>query len=260
GSTLFCPSVDSGKRKKLVANMIAFIIQERFTGIDIDWEFPGREGYFLTYNKMDTANLILFANAYKAGTKKTISASALTVPFIGEYDTPITDLKPVSDAFDYINDMNGPWNANTGPNAPFKSLIGNPSISFFEGVRTWVSAGLPGRKLVMGIPLYGHGFRSAVKMDGTTQVAPIGDKDYSVDYTYIQILDILNDMTSKTGTGNYKKFYDPFTLTPWIYNQQTSEYITYDDPLSAYRKAYFADCIGLGGVFIWESSQDANQI
>ncbi|KAJ3230654.1 hypothetical protein HDU81_004343, partial [Chytriomyces hyalinus] len=149
---------DSTKSSNLINSIASVVAQEKFDGVDIDWEFPGRPGAIETFRGTDTANLLSFATNLKKALKAgaTVSATALAVPFYGANGQALTDLAPVAKAFDYINlmayDMNGVWDANTGPNAPFYKVDGIEPVSFYDAVGVYASRGFPLNQLVMGIP------------------------------------------------------------------------------------------------------------
>lgn len=64
----------------------------------------------------------------------------------------------------------------------------------------------------------------------------------------------------KTYLGTSPRFWHPEAKVPWRYDPSTGVMISYDDPESVSLKA---DCVkehSLGGIMIWELSQDGGEL
>jgi chitinase len=66
--------------------------------------------------------------------------------------------------------------------------------------------------------------------------------------------DVLNNFVNKNG---YVRHWDKNAESPWLYNKEKQIMITYDDAESYKTKAEWAVDKGIGGIFMWELKQDA---
>ena len=60
---------------------------------------------------------------------------------------------------------------------------------------------------------------------------------------------IMDDMVT-AGQG-WKRYWDDYAKTPWLFNPQSNIYISYDDPQSLQIKIDHALCEDLAGVMVW---------
>ncbi|WP_369686169.1 glycosyl hydrolase family 18 protein [Photobacterium kishitanii] len=79
----------------------------------------------------------------------------------------------------------------------------------------------------------------------------------------LKILDILITAISvniflKNPKLGYRYYYDEHAEAAVLYNQKNREYISFEDKRSLKAKAEYAKKHGLGGVFGWEITSDAN--
>lgn len=58
--------------------------------------------------------------------------------------------------FLFISDINGGWNADTGPNAPLNYASGQTPFSLTQAVNDWIAAKVPANQLVAGMAFYGR--------------------------------------------------------------------------------------------------------
>ena len=54
----------------------------------------------------------------------------------------------------------------------------------------------------------------------------------------------------------YRRFWQSDAQVPWIYNQASRTWLTYDDEKSILAKVQYARRNALGGIMIWELSGD----
>ena len=124
-----------------------------FDGIDLDWEFP---------RGPDAANYIPLLEEFRRQMDALRPGLLLTVALgptprdYGEADlTALGRLVDLAGLMTY--DFNGPWSQTTGFIAPLAASDGG---SVQDSVTSWLNAGVPARKLLVGIPFYGYGWRS----------------------------------------------------------------------------------------------------
>ena len=153
-----------------------------FDGIDVDWEYPGQE---------NAANFVALLREFRRQMDAMHPGLRLTIavgPSPRMY--PGLDLNEVSRLVDQVGIMNydymGPWSHTTGFLAPLYSE-GTHGGSVERSILDFKGAGVPARKLLMGLPFYGYGWSSvAAAENGLYQPGQgiRGDRPY----TYFQSL------------------------------------------------------------------------
>ncbi len=147
--------------------------------------------------------------------------------------------------FDLMNyDFDELWEDTTGLVAPLNQANGDPdpTNNANAAVQAYLAAGVKPDKIVFGMPFYGYEWTDVPKTaDGLFQPgAPVGD---GAGYNVIQPME-----------SSFKKFRDPKTHAPWLYDG--TNFWTYDDPDSLAFKAQYVRQHRLGGVMIWDLSGD----
>ena len=237
-----------------------------FDGIDIDWEYPDNPGNGNPYGPQDIQN---YTNLLKEFRTQLHQVSAQTgKQYLLTTATPAGQDKyqklQLGRASHYVNwmdimtyDMHGPWNA-TGPtdfNAPLYADPRDPSTpptnsySINHAVTDYLAAGVPAHKIVIGLPIYGHGwtgvpdrnnglYQSSSLMQPAPATSTAGTEDY-------RILENLS---------GYSSYRDKTTQQYWIFNGST--FWTYDDPTTIAIKMKYVNSRGLAGAFAWSLDGD----
>jgi chitinase len=97
------------------------------------------------------------------------------------------------------------------------------------------------------VPFYGRAF-ARVHADNHGLDQPYAH--YEGDYPWSRLV---ADFIDRNG---YVRYWDATANVPYLWNAQTSVFISYDDPQSLAIKARFVKAHGLGGMMYWEQSQD----
>jgi chitinase len=209
-----------------------------FDGIDVDWEYPQAADADNFRELLQEFRRQM--NAVRPGLRLSIAVGP------SPRMEPGTDFGHIARLVDQIGvmnyDYNGPWSKTTGFLAP---LFPNPrhrSGSIALSMEAYESAGVPREKLLMGVPFYGYEWSGVAGTDhGLFQAGHgvEGDRPYS----YIRTL-----------TTPASVFRDPPSRSPWLFDGQN--FWTYDDAVSVGYKVSYAARQHLGGVMIWELSED----
>jgi len=116
-------------------------------------------------------------------------------------------------------------------------------------VQAIVAKGVPRAKVVAGVPFYGRGWR------GVDGAAPWGTGTGTLQVgAYTRIADTF------LGAPGYVRHWDDVAKVPWLYNESTREWISYDDPESMILKGRYVAEQQLGGVMFWELSNDDGRL
>ncbi|KAI8641240.1 glycoside hydrolase superfamily [Parasitella parasitica] len=294
GSTHFSPMAASdNNRATWIQWNVDFISKYGTDGVDIDWEYPTAKGAgcnAVSDNDVENLNTLVkeLRTALTSSFPKNYKEITMAVhisPFGGS--TAVTDVSgfvPYVDRFHVMTfDVNGAWNSTSGPNAPFHSQPGHGyAYGFAEGIELWHAAGVPYNKLAGGIPFYGRAQTLTVTSDPTTQynsavspTPPLGDsfdgpwanQFCSSDTSQASGVWRWANMRSQgllssptTAASPWIRHFDNITQTPWLYNPQNKQFISYDDPISLGVKTDFALSKGLAGLFCWSIEQENGEL
>jgi chitinase len=228
-----------------------------FDGVDLDWEFPEstkemddfahllkewRQAIQKEARSTNKPPLLLTAAVY-------YSADFLTYGSRRSY--PAASIK---ENLDWINvmcyDYHGSWDTSaTGAHAALFDPRTN--LSSIYGLKSWIKAGVPGNKVVMGLPLYGKTWKlKDPNLHGVGApaigVGPEGDSGKGV--LLFSEVEAFNKRTKATIA------YDVDTAS--VYSFVGTTWVGYDDALSTTVKIGFAQALGLRGYFFWAISYD----
>lgn len=251
-------------RQKFAASCVAFMKQYGFDGLDIDWEYPsggGDPGNIV--RPEDPENFVLLltelrkqldAQGQADGGKHyllTIAAGA------GKSAIEGIDWVAVAAQLDWINlmayDFAGGWSPTTDFNAPLFASESSPTptVSIDTSLKAYLDAGVTADKMVLGVPFYGKGWKNVAADDGGLfkpfDGIPTGTYGEGV-FEYNNLADFWIPLM--------ERYWDDGAKVPWLYNPKTGMMISYDDPESLALKAQYVNDNNLGGVMIWELSQD----
>jgi chitinase len=124
-----------------------------------------------------------------------------------------------------------------------------PSTSSGDrAVNTFIEAGVPAGKLLMGLAFYGRWFQlteNAQKGLGDKVVSPLR----GVGFSYIK-----DSILNKT---DFKNFRDKSARAPYLFNRVTKQFITYDDEWSVKNKCRYVKKKKMAGVMFWEYDSDS---
>ncbi|MEP7291487.1 MAG: glycoside hydrolase family 18 protein [Chloroflexota bacterium] len=252
-------ALTEASRQKFAASVVDFITQYGFDGVDLDWEYPTGGGESGNVERAeDPENFVLLLAELRAQLDALEAADGHHYPLTialgadnGAYD-PL-DWTRIVPLLDWINvmdyDMSGSWSEVTGFNAPLYDSTDNPpeGTSADTSLTGLLALGVPAEKLVMGVPFYGHAWSGVEAADNGRHQPYTGtpNDEGSIDYR-----DIVGMIAGS------ERFWDATAQVPWLYDAESGTMISYDDPESLAAKAAYVREHGLGGIMIWELSQD----
>ncbi|KAJ2457897.1 hypothetical protein GGF42_002403 [Coemansia sp. RSA 2424] len=291
GSKHFSPLLKDPKKRALMIDQMTRWMQEfDLDGWDVDFEYPGRQGNSCHPfdARQDTPNFLLFLRElrHRLDTEFGTATKLITIatrfqPFDGPQG-PMSDVSEFAKYVDYFNpmlyDFNGVWSDTTGPNAPLDYAKGKAlQFSFKTSIQSWIDAGIPAGKINAGLPFYGRTVTASGDMadsrdmyqplsktiprgDGDdkeeTDVSCGGPKLFSGIWKYANMRsEGILDAPDSAAEPWIRRF-DNATNTPWLFNKDTKDFVSYDDTASIGAKAEFAAEKGLAGVMVWPITND----
>ncbi|KAG6911213.1 hypothetical protein DXG01_003080 [Tephrocybe rancida] len=297
GSKHFSSAVRTPESRALLTNNILSVFNQfGLDGIDLDWEYPGREGAGGNQiHPKDSENFLLFIRSLRSALPPgaCITAAAQTVPFTDSHGQPMQDLSQFAAKLDWITLMNyDTWapSSTPGPNAPMYDACKNssqPESNAASAVQKWTAAGFPVSQLVLGVPSYGYLSSSSAQHlrqrrsrrwtlfeDEHTLYGP-GVRLVSEDSTgqgQIMFRELVNqgalvlDQPANAtkpavfvGTGGFTRYWDSCSATPYLRSPSVEQVVAYDDPESLALKTEFAACAGMRGVNMFDTHGDTEQ-
>src|SRR5580704_4214845 len=258
-------------RQTMVANCIDLFINGNlaagisaagvFDGIDIDWEFPAAS---------DTQNATLLMQEFRKqldALGKTNQKRYLLTMFgpAGQQNFSNIQLAEVAKQLDYYNvqgyDFHGTWETSTNHASPLFDDKQDPDRDenfYIEyTISSYLHAGVPPDKLVLGIPTYARGWTGVTGTNNglyqtSTGPAPFPPADY------LQTPGVITYHTLIGLTG-FSRNFDYQRIAVWLYDSNTQTFWSYDDPVTVWLKTgYVRGRVpgGLGGAFVWALKDD----
>lgn len=254
---------------------VALAIKHGFDGIDMDWEYPGvREGADPVNDKH---NFVLLLKELKEQLEpKGMILTAALSP--GEPNIKIAyDIPGISKYLDVMSvmcyDYHGWWEDHgfTGHNAPLfpipeENCTGHPGWHFTveATMKIWIDGGAPREKLVVGMPLYGRGFKLAKAEDNglycpAVDAIPKGPYTQEKGYwSFMEVMEAQNADSLPNLPGatphEWKVTMDNCILAPYASNGPY--WISYDNVDSIGIKTKYVNSLGVGGAMVWAVDTD----
>jgi chitinase len=232
-----------------------------FDGFNIDWEFPAaadKQNY--------TALLQEFRRQLNVLSQATGKQYVLTADSpAGSQNYVNIDLPNVAKVLDFftIDGYNyaGSWDTVTNHASPIFDSRRDPNygqgLDIEDTISAYLKAGVPGKKILLGVPLYGAGWQGVSGANNGLYQASTGPATSPVGDTLAT--DGVATYHTLQSLPGFSKTFDWRRLAISIYNPSTQTFWTYDDPTTARLKmAYIQIRVpgGLGGAFAWALKDD----
>jgi chitinase len=257
----FLSATTSAHLGAFVTNLVNFMSSNGYDGVDLDWE-PFRSADTSQYTNL-VHGLRAALNGF--GTPKLLTVAVPAGPEDGDSPTAeYTMLASVQGQFDQINimtyDFSGPYpdwvtwfnspiydRGGAFPSAPSKLL---PSISGV--ISNFVNHGLLPGKLGVGLPFYGDLWTGGPGLTQPRQSWPANKVPTVATITYADIMKLYYQSNLYHWDNAAQAAYLSITNTPVVKDM----FISYDDARACQAKVNYVRELHLGGLMIWELSQD----
>lgn len=232
-------------------------------GVDIDWEYPNDIGDGNVFRPADKQDFTLMFKALRGELnklqKETGNKMFLTAAVGGfKRFTLNTEMDKVGKLLDYINLMSYDYfqdslhisvhHTNLYASKKYNSAFDSGD----KAVNDFMAAGVPAKKLVLGVAFYGHSSRVVDTTSNGLGIKTDG-KMRAGGYTFIK------DSLVNNPAYGLKYYRDLDAAAPYLFNPVTRQFITYDDEWSIKNKCDYVTKKGLGGVMFWEYSSDKKE-
>jgi len=239
-------AASSTLRQRFAANVYKFIRDNNYDGVDLDWEFPQSSTQRTQLNSLVNSLRNKFDSSPAPAPTWQISMAIPSTNYYGQW----LDYTYLQSRVSFLNlmtyDFHGSWYTHSGHNSPLYE--GNDPVndwSFSDSIAYMINdRDFPKSKLNAGVPFYGYNFiNSETVYDSCSG---------SCQTTYLPFQDIVLLIDN-----GWTKYYDSASEVPYLRKNSGTGMITYDDASSITLKVDYAlDDMGLGGVFMWDLSQD----
>jgi len=250
-------------RTLFINSVLIFCRKWGFSGIDLDWEYPGaterggrvedKENFGFLLREMRAAIEKEAVDTNQEPLLFTIAAGVGPWTVDRAYDVPVLD-----ETLDFINlmtyDLYGGWNTTHGAGIHSQLYnIGDERLSGAWAVDWWIKAGARPEKLTLGAATYsrsftlessepGQGARSPVKDFGAKQ--PVSRTPGTA--AYYEMVELIKNGATTT--------FDEQRCGAYL--QHGDLWMGYDDENTMVCKADFVKQKGLLGAFFWELGTD----
>ncbi|CAG9856716.1 unnamed protein product [Phyllotreta striolata] len=248
-------------RRRFIEHVVKFLDKYGFDGLDLDWEYP--KCWQVDCKKGPDSDKPAFAQFVKElkdafrprGYLLSSAVSPSKTVIDAGYDVPI-----IAENLDWVAvmtyDFHGQWDKATGHVAPL-FLHPKDEVAFFNSnysIHYWISQGLPRRKLIMGMPLYGQSFRlEKASENGLYASAPGPGEagEFTRAAGFLAFYEICHNIQTKGWTV----VQDPLgTMGPYAY--KGDQWVSFDDETMIAKKSEYIRRMDLGGGMIWALDLD----
>ncbi|MVO83492.1 chitinase [Streptomyces sp. p1417] len=244
-----------------------------FDGIDIDWEWPGSEGHPGNhYGPADKDNLTALLAEFRKQLDATGGRHKLLTAFTPADPAKIEagwDIKKIFDYLDFANvqgyDFHGSGSDNswepkrTGHQANLYRDAQDPysfEFSVERAVKTYLDAGVNPRKLTIGFPFYGRGWKEVA--DGGAK-GEWQSANGAAPGQFAEEAGIRGYHNMLTNVPNMTIHHDEQSISTYGYTGNGGQWWSFDDAWSIGKKTTWLKSKGLLGGMIWEMSGDTPQ-
>ena len=251
-------AVTAQSRAVFIQSVMEFLRQYKLDGLDIDWEYPGMPGAGHPFRKEDKQNFRLLLKELRArfATESAQTHKRLYLTFAAGASEEFLENTEMAKAEQYVDTVNlmgydyyeSASDANTGNHAPLFTDPADPKkVSAAASVAAFEKAGVPARKIVLGVPFYGRTWGQVP--DTNHGLFQPGKPVPHMNANYAAI-------TQTMLNQGYVRYWDDKSSVPYLYNPEQQIFVSYEDPESIAAKGRYVVEHNLGGMMFWEYSND----
>jgi chitinase len=229
-------------------------------GVDIDWEYPGMMGDSNIYRPEDKQGYTLLFKELRQGLdslNKITNRNYFVTTAVGGSQSYIdhTEMDKVQQYADYINVMSydyadGSDSISGHHTNLYTSSKDTSQSSAHRSIQAFIAAGVPASKIVIGMAFYGKGWQMQ-SGDNNGLYRKTIKPARGGGFTFLK-----DSVIDKNG---YKQYWDEVAMAPYLFNADSSIFITYDNERSVEEKCKYVKENHLAGAMFWEYNSDKKE-
>jgi len=247
-------------RARFVTSAVDFVRRHDLDGFDVDWEYPGLPGFGNVHRPEDRVNFTALMRELRTGLDRlprkdgrkpllTMAAGA-SAEFLAH-----TEMDKVAKAADYINLMTYDFRVQgaEGVSGHHANLHANPlddrHRSVDAEVQRFLDAGVPAKRLVVGVPFYGRAWTmDSSDRRGLYAMGKAPASRFDASYTRVS-----HELVNQNG---FTRYWDDDAKAPYLWNETERIFISYEDPESLRLKCEYIRTHRLAGAMFWQLGDD----
>jgi chitinase len=258
-------ALTADSRRRFVDSAVDFVRRHDLDGFDVDWEYPGLRGNGNTHRPEDKANFTALMAELRAALDAdgAVRKRPLLLTFAaGAFPAFIehTEMDKVQASVDFVNLMTYDFRVASVDKVAghHANLFDHPADekqrSGDRAVRDFMAAGVPARKLVLGVPFYGRGWTDVTRpADATVSSTGLYQPGKALTGQSLNYGRLSSELVGQRG---FVRVWDARAQQPYLWNGESRTLIAYDDPESLRVKSRYIREKGLGGAMFWEYGND----
>lgn len=251
--------LSNASRTAFINSSISLARSLNFDGLDLDWEFSQSQAEMDAFGSLigEWRQAAVAEGNQTSRTPLLLTAAVYfnaTILYTGKGSYPTA---AIAENLDFVNimtyDYHGTWDVNqTGAN----TNLYDPSsvVSTDHGITSWLEAGLPPDKAVMGLTLYGRSWTLEDEKESNglgapaTAAGPAQPKSQDPGVFYY------SEVVSFIAENEATVVHNMSEVTGYCYADNV--WVSYEDPYIVSNKVLYAKSRSLRGYFFWMISQD----
>ncbi len=248
-------------RSKFSSSVIDFIVKHKLDGVDLDWEFPG---YGPDSRPEDKQNFTRMLNnlRYHLDSLSVLDMRMPENPYLltiasgsASWSIDRMEINKITPVLDFYNvmdyDFKGSWSSTTGHHTNLYPSNDDPGSKFSSSssVDLYLSYGVPPEKIIMGAAFYGRWWSGVTNQNKGLYQSYTGGAGA---LTFAAIT------TGYMSDPDFIQFWDSKAMAPYLWSSNDRIFITYDNDVSIKYKTEYIREKGIGGIMVWEYTQDYN--
>lgn len=225
---------DTAKQQRMINTLIALLQMRNGDGVNFDLE---------SVNGSQRENLVSFMRRASTQIKAQLPNAEISMA------TPAVDWRngwdfaQLAQICDYLIVMGYDYYYSSSPTAGPVAPLAGESYNVTLSVETYLNAGVPSSKLLLGVPWFGFDWPVQSSARKAARTGTASSRTYA----------IAEQMASL-----YGKTFDALTKVPWFSYQIGTDWrqVWYDDTASLSAKYALVNSRALGGIGIWALSYD----
>ncbi len=255
-------ALTKASRERFARSAVEFVKRYALDGIDLDWEFLGQPRPGITHRAEDEQNFTLLLKTVRTrldalSDRRGLAGAERYLLTIASNDDQAyfdhTEMNQLHVYLDFINVMTYDFFSSGSPTTGHHTGLyrsGHPDApvrTAAAAARRHLDAGIPPDKIVLGVAFYGRGW-TGVRPEQSGLHQPY--ERFTRAYSYSTLAD---EYINKRG---FTRYWDAAAKAPYLWNPDSTTFISYDDPESLRHKVAFVKEKGLGGVMFWAYHHD----